>query len=169
MASSTPHDRNAFLAALPRAFVAASALVTDGQGRVLLLKSYRRWWQWPGGVCEPHEGPAACARRELLEETGLDLEPGALLVVSWITAGGTSLQDMPGVQLHFDFGSVPTGTPLRLQEDEIDSALWIDAAEGDRYAGPLRARRVRAALAARQDGRTRVLVSSRAELEAEDA
>ncbi len=46
------------------------------RGRRLLLKKATRGfsvgkWNAPGGKCEPGEEPEACARREVLEETGL--------------------------------------------------------------------------------------------------
>jgi 8-oxo-dGTP pyrophosphatase MutT (NUDIX family) len=164
MGSRTPPDRDAFLASLPRPFAAAVALVTDTQGRVLLLASYRPWLQGPGGVIEVFESPADCAQRELAEETGLELPAGALLAVCWVTAAGTSIADMHGVHLYFDMGTIDSSTPLTLQEDEIDSAEWEHPDDLTARMGPARAERFHAALAARADGRTRMVLHSRAEL-----
>ena len=51
----------------------ATALVRDAAGRILFEKrSDFEWWGLPGGVIEPGESPAACAVREVREETGLD-------------------------------------------------------------------------------------------------
>jgi ADP-ribose pyrophosphatase len=55
----------------PYAMVAA----TDGEGRVLAVRHYKHavgrvHWSLPAGYVEPGEAPLACARRELLEETG---------------------------------------------------------------------------------------------------
>jgi mutator protein MutT len=35
------------------------------------------WWEWPGGKREPGESAEDCARRELIEEIGIN--PGALM------------------------------------------------------------------------------------------
>ncbi len=52
----------------------------DSAGRVLLVKhSYGRMnWELPGGNGLPAEDPQSTARRELREETGLDLPIGPL-------------------------------------------------------------------------------------------
>ncbi|MBU6267423.1 MAG: NUDIX domain-containing protein [Sphingomonadales bacterium] len=59
---------------------AARILLTDPAGRLLLFRftpaGVPAFWCTPGGECDPHEPYAVAARRELLEETGLTLDPG---------------------------------------------------------------------------------------------
>jgi ADP-ribose pyrophosphatase YjhB (NUDIX family) len=63
-------------ALLPLAY--ATAIVHDDHGRVLFQRRAdfgQAWWGLPGGLLEPGETPEAAARREVLEETGLRVEP----------------------------------------------------------------------------------------------
>jgi ADP-ribose pyrophosphatase YjhB (NUDIX family) len=67
---------------------AACALCEDEQGRVLLTRRahepYQGMWDLPGGFLEETEHPLDALRRELREETGLEVDPtewfGAFLV-----------------------------------------------------------------------------------------
>jgi 8-oxo-dGTP diphosphatase len=61
--------------------VYASAIVRDEAGRILFQRRSdfgEAWWGLPGGVLEPDEEIADCCRREVLEETGLVIEPARL-------------------------------------------------------------------------------------------
>ena len=56
--------------------VSAAAIITNGNGQVLLLNhAFRPFsgWGLPGGFLTVREQPEAAIRRELLEETGLEL------------------------------------------------------------------------------------------------
>lgn len=55
---------------------AASAIVTDSAGRILLQRRRdNEMWALPGGVMELGESLGACAAREVREETGFTVEP----------------------------------------------------------------------------------------------
>jgi 8-oxo-dGTP pyrophosphatase MutT (NUDIX family) len=59
------------------------AAIFDESGRILCVRmNYgTRGWSTPGGRLESGESPLAALRREVLEETGLEIEPGALIGV----------------------------------------------------------------------------------------
>ncbi|MFF9273827.1 NUDIX hydrolase [Streptomyces griseosporeus] len=60
--------------------VAASAVVTDDQGRILLQRRRDNdLWALPGGGMEMTESLPGCAVREVKEETGLDVEVTGLV------------------------------------------------------------------------------------------
>jgi 8-oxo-dGTP diphosphatase len=65
--------------------VAARALILI-DGRVLLVNAYpgfqKQLWCAPGGGCTPGEPMTETLRREVWEETGLEIRPGALAGVS---------------------------------------------------------------------------------------
>jgi 8-oxo-dGTP pyrophosphatase MutT (NUDIX family) len=75
-------DPTAYFASLPTRRAVAGVLLGDGHGRVLLVKpTYRDGWLLPGGTVDAGEAPWAAAARELREELGLDLSPGALVCI----------------------------------------------------------------------------------------
>lgn len=56
--------------------VSVAGAVVDDQGRCLIIRrADNRHWEPPGGVLEPGETIVDCLRREVREETGLDVEP----------------------------------------------------------------------------------------------
>lgn len=55
-------------------FVSCAALVTNGEGKILLVKSPWRGWEYPGGLIEPGETFQQCLRREVREEAGVEIE-----------------------------------------------------------------------------------------------
>lgn len=61
----------------PSFTVSAGVVVVDDAGRILLLNHVLRpasGWGVPGGFLDAGEQPADAARREVFEETGLELE-----------------------------------------------------------------------------------------------
>lgn len=68
-----------------------------GDPQILLLRQYRYaaggyLYEIPAGTLEPGEEPAACARRELKEETGCSAERIELMYTTFTTPGFTDEQ-----------------------------------------------------------------------------
>ena len=55
-------------------FVSAAALVSNDAGKILLVRSPRRGWEYPGGMIEPGESVTDGLLREIREESGVDAE-----------------------------------------------------------------------------------------------
>ncbi|MFI6830734.1 NUDIX domain-containing protein [Kribbella sp. NPDC050241] len=78
-------DEVHFTARFPTKRMAADCLFTDPAGRLLVLDPpYKPTWDLPGGAVERDESPRRAAQREVQEELGLVVEPGALLTVDWV-------------------------------------------------------------------------------------
>src|SRR5262245_52897012 len=65
----------------PQHIVAASALITNPEGKILLIKSPRRGWECPGGQVEEGETLIEALQREIREEAGVEATIGALVGV----------------------------------------------------------------------------------------
>ena len=54
--------------------VSVAALVTNEEGKILLVNSPWRGWEYPGGLIEPGESFEAALKREVREESGVEVE-----------------------------------------------------------------------------------------------
>ncbi|MEU2226998.1 NUDIX hydrolase [Streptomyces sp. NPDC018347] len=150
---TTSDDFAAYIAGLPRILAGATALFRDAAGRVLLVEpNYRDGWALPGGTVESDTGetPRQGARRETLEEIGLDRPLGRLLAVDWAHGVGRP----PLVAYLYD-GGVLTETELkaiRLQEEELLSWRLVPREEITAHLPGSLGRRVLVALDVLADG-----------------
>ena len=72
----SPQDGYAYPDDLPRHSVSAGAAVVREDGRLLAIRRADNGeWVLPGGVVELDEDPRDTVRREVLEETGVAIEP----------------------------------------------------------------------------------------------
>jgi 8-oxo-dGTP pyrophosphatase MutT (NUDIX family) len=132
---------------------AASGLITDPDGRVLVVKpNYRDGWSLPGGVLESDERPEDGCAREVLEEVGLTVHPGRLLVLDWVPAGDG--RPRPFVSFLFDCGTVAADTPIRLQLEELDEYRFVPVALAAGLFPAWSVGRLAAAFEARHTGTT---------------
>lgn len=97
----------------------ALVAVWVGPAVLLLRSSYRRGWTFPGGGIRPGESPAAAARRELAEETGLvaaDLHPARII---------DGVFDGRPDRVHFFELRLERAPKLRLDNREIVAARFV--------------------------------------------
>jgi 8-oxo-dGTP diphosphatase len=98
--------------------VGAMALIQDDKGRILVLEhTYRKKTPWglPGGWLHADESPERGLRREVFEETGLDVSVDALLAADFF----------PGPQLDLIYRcSVLSGSYK--PSDETSAHRWAD-------------------------------------------
>lgn len=101
----------------------AGGVLRDDDGRVLLVRRGHEpdegTWSLPSGRAEPGEDVRVAAAREVLEETGLDVEVDALL-------GVVRRQDPAGTahyEIH-DFACRVVGGSLRAGDD-ADAVGWF--------------------------------------------
>lgn len=131
---------------LPGHQLAAAVLVRNELGQVLMIASpYRQDLVLPGGIVEPNESPAHAAAREVMEETGLKVEPTRLLVVEHLAVSSTG---QPGVRFVFDAEPVSSTVRLHPQPEEVCALLWLSPADAVRQHVQRGRRRLSAALGA---------------------
>ncbi|WP_348981281.1 NUDIX hydrolase [Bacillus sp. DNRA2] len=58
---------------IPSHSLAVAVYVLDDQNNILLVKGYRRGWEFPGGYVNRGESIKAAAIREVKEESGIDI------------------------------------------------------------------------------------------------
>jgi 8-oxo-dGTP pyrophosphatase MutT (NUDIX family) len=146
---------------LNRKRIAAGVVYRDEDQRVLLVEtSYKAEWDVPGGTVDADEPPWQTARREVLEEVGIDRPLGQLLVIDYVPTEGP----MPeGMAFLWD-GGVITDEQLHaitLTDPEILSVALCGPDDVARLVKPRLANRIAAALVAVKEGRLTLCESGR--------
>ncbi len=111
---------------LPTHIVAGAGIVLNGDGELLMVKTWRGGWVFPGGQVEVGENVVDAVKREILEETGIDAEVGELFCVSSNTCkypGYNGVKEVP-TKIMLDFICTAKGGTPRPSDENSESAFF---------------------------------------------
>ena len=132
-----PTSRDGFIgvlnAGLPTKRVIAQGLIRNNAGEILLCElTYKKEWDLPGGVVDPHESPAHAVVREVREELQVEMSPQSLVAVNWLPSW-RGWDD--AMLLVFDLGiDDQVIARARLEPRELRALHWCTLEEVERRA-----------------------------------
>lgn len=98
----------------------AAAILTDAEGRVLLLWQPRGKYGLPGGVAQPGETPPQAAVREAREEVGVEIGLEHLVGTYHLRGGGKVDMVNSVYKAH-----IVSGTPHAADKSEVLRLEWF--------------------------------------------
>lgn len=110
------------------------AVIADGPRLVLVERAhepYRGWWGLPGGAVELGETVEEALRREVREETGLDVDVGRFLTLKDAIACDARNRILYHYVILF-FRATLLGGELRAGDDAA-RAVWAEAGDLGRF------------------------------------
>ena len=91
--------------------VSVAALVTNDEGKILLVNSPWRGWEYPGGLIEPGETFEEALHREVREEAGVEIE-----ITGFVGVCKNVARDI----VNIDFTARYTGGELTTSEESTE-------------------------------------------------
>lgn len=113
--------------------VSVAALVRNGEGEILLVKSPWRGWEYPGGLIEPGESFEAALKREVREESGVEIE---------ITGFVGICKNVGSDIVNIDFTARYTGGELATSEESTEVGWYTPEKAMEMVTFPLTKKRL---------------------------
>lgn len=113
--------------------VSVAALVTNENGEVLLVNSPWRGWEYPGGLIEPGESFEAALKREVFEESGVEIE---------ITGFVGICKNVERNIVNIDFTARYTGGELTTSEESTEVGWFTEEEAMEMITFPLTQKRL---------------------------
>ena len=111
---------------MPTHIIAAAGIVINDKNEILMVKNDRAGWVFPGGQVEVGENLVDAVKREVMEETGVEIEVGEVFCISSNTGkypGYGGVKEVP-TKVTFDFLCVSKGGTPRPSEENSESAYF---------------------------------------------
>lgn len=116
----------------PEPMIGVGGLLFNRRNQVLLIKRNKppaqALWSVPGGKLEAGEGLTECCRREIREETGLDVN-----VISLIAVVERRIENFHYVIIDFLVELRDESKNIPLAASDVSEARWIDLEKIDAY------------------------------------
>lgn len=112
---------------MPTHIVAVGGFVENSEGKILLVKTHHRGWEFPGGQVEVGENLIDALVREIKEESGIDVEVSQLISIysnTGVYQWGDGVTTVP-TKVMFDFSCKPVGGNLATSEETSD-VQWVE-------------------------------------------
>ena len=110
----------------PTHIIAGAGIVINEHQEILMVKTYDAGWVFPGGQVEVGENVIDAVKREIMEETGIDVEVGEVFCISSNTGkhpGYNGVKEVP-TKIILDFiCKAKCGTP-RPSDENSESAYF---------------------------------------------
>lgn len=111
---------------MPTHIVAGAGVVVNDNDEILMVKTYNAGWVFPGGQVEVGENVIDAVKREIMEETGIEVEVGEVFCISSNTgkyAGYNGVKEVP-TKVMLDFiCKAKDGTPR--PSDENSESVFV--------------------------------------------
>ena len=110
---------------IPEHIIAAAAVVINEKDEILMINSDHYGWAFPGGQVEVGENVIDAVKREVKEETGIEIEVGEVFCISSNTCrhpGYGGVEEVP-TKIALDFICTAKGGTLSASDENSESAF----------------------------------------------
>lgn len=133
---------------MPTHILAGAGIVINENKEILLVKTHRGGWVFPGGQVEVGENVIDAVKREIMEEAGVEVEVGEVFCISSNTGkypGYNGVKEVP-TKIMLDFICKAKGGTPRPSEENSESAYFPKERALELIQAPSAAERYRAYL-----------------------